>query len=180
MAETATIARPYAEALFRVASESSAGNLGAWSELVSEMGQVAANPDIKALAGDPNVPGEKLAELFLSVLKSPLNDEARRFVKLLVDNGRLTVMPEIAEQFHVLKNAREGSSDVEITSAFPLEGSQLNDLVAALERKFGRKLYAKVAVDPSLIGGVSVKVGDEVLDTSVRTRLAAMQATLTA
>ena len=180
MAETATIARPYAEALFRVASESSAGNLGAWSELVSEMGQVAANPDIKALAGDPNVPGEKLAELFLSVLKSPLNDEARRFVKLLVDNGRLTVMPEIAEQFHVLKNAREGSSDVEITSAFPLEGSQLNDLVAALERKFGRKLYAQVAVDPSLIGGVSVKVGDEVLDTSVRSRLAAMQATLTA
>ncbi|MCY1234692.1 ATP synthase subunit delta [compost metagenome] len=144
------------------------------------MGQVAANPDIKALAGDPNVPGEKLAELFLSVLKSPLNDEARRFVKLLVDNGRLTVMPEIAEQFHVLKNAREGSSDVEITSAFPLEGPQLNDLVAALERKFGRKLYAKVAVDPSLIGGVSVKVGDEVLDTSVRSRLAAMQATLTA
>ncbi|MGY2489859.1 F0F1 ATP synthase subunit delta [Cupriavidus sp. CP313] len=180
MAETATIARPYAEALFRVASESSAGNLGAWSELVSEMGQVAANPDMKALAGDPNVPGEKLAELFLSVLKSPLNDEARRFVKLLVDNGRLTVMPEIAEQFHVLKNAREGSSDVEITSAFPLEGSQLNDLVAALERKFGRKLYAQVAVDPSLIGGVSVKVGDEVLDTSVRSRLAAMQATLTA
>jgi F-type H+-transporting ATPase subunit delta len=180
MAETATIARPYAEALFRVASESSAGNLGAWSELVSEMGQVAANPDMKAVAGDPNVPGEKLAELFLSVLKSPLNDEARRFVKLLVDNGRLTVMPEIAEQFHVLKNAREGSSDVEITSAFPLEGSQLNDLVAALERKFGRKLYAKVAVDPSLIGGVSVKVGDEVLDTSVRSRLAAMQATLTA
>lgn len=180
MAETATIARPYAEALFRVASEASAGNLGAWSELVSEMGQVAANPDMKALAGDPNVPGEKLAELFLSVLKSPLNDEARRFVKLLVDNGRLTVMPEIAEQFHVLKNAREGSSDVEITSAFPLEGSQLDDLIAALERKFGRKLYAKVAVDPSLIGGVSVKVGDEVLDTSVRSRLAAMQATLTA
>ncbi|WP_042883556.1 F0F1 ATP synthase subunit delta [Cupriavidus necator] len=180
MAETATIARPYAEALFRVASESSAGNLGAWSELVSEMGQVAANPDMKAIAGDPNVPGEKLAELFLSVQKSPLNDEARRFVRLLVDNGRLTVMPEIAEQFHVLKNAREGSSDVEITSAFPLEGPQLNDLVAALERKFGRKLYAKVAVDPSLIGGVSVKVGDEVLDTSVRSRLAAMQATLTA
>lgn len=180
MAETATIARPYAEALFRVASESSAGNLGAWSELVSEMGQVAANPDMKALAGDPNVPGEKLAELFLSVLKSPLNDEARRFVKLLVDNGRLTVMPEIAEQFHVLKNAREGSSDVEITSAFPLENQQLNDLVAALERKFGRKLHAQVAVDPSLIGGVSIKVGDEVLDTSVRARLAAMQVALTA
>ncbi|SOZ13340.1 membrane-bound ATP synthase, F1 sector, delta-subunit [Cupriavidus taiwanensis] len=180
MAETATIARPYAEALFRVASESSAGNLGAWSELVSEMGQVAANADMQAVADDPNVPGDKLAELFLSVLKSPVSDEARRFVKLLVENGRLTVMPDIAEQFHALKNAREGSSDVEITSAFPLEDGQLNDLVAALERKFGRKLYAHVAVDPSLIGGVSVKVGDEVLDTSVRARLAAMQTALTA
>ncbi|CAG9173990.1 ATP synthase subunit delta [Cupriavidus laharis] len=178
MAETATIARPYAEALFRVASE--AGNLGAWSELVSEMGQIAANPDMKALADDPNVPGEKLAELFLSVVKSPVTDEARRFVKLLVENNRLTVMPEVAEQFHALKNAREGSSDVEITSAFPLDGQPLNDLVAALERKFGRKLYAKVAVDPSLIGGVCVKVGDEVLDTSVRARLAAMQTALTA
>lgn len=180
MAETATIARPYAEALFRVASESSAGNLGAWSELVSEMGQVAANPDMQALATDPNVPGEKLAETFFSVLKSPVNDEAKRFVQLLVENNRLIVLPEIAEQFHVLKNAREGSADVEITSAFPMEGAQLNDLVAALERKFGRKLQPKVAVDPSLIGGVCVKVGDEVLDTSVRARLASMQAALTA
>ncbi|CAG2150024.1 F0F1 ATP synthase subunit delta [Cupriavidus plantarum] len=180
MAESATIARPYAEALFRVASQADAGNVGAWSDLVSEMGQVAANPDMKALADDPNVPGQKLAEVFLSVLKSPVNDEAKRFVNLLVENNRLTVMPEIAEQFHALKNAREGSSDVEITSAFPLEDSQLKDLVAALERKFGRKLYPTVTVDSSLIGGVSVKVGDEVLDTSVRARLAAMQTTLTA
>ncbi|CAG9183322.1 F0F1 ATP synthase subunit delta [Cupriavidus respiraculi] len=180
MAETATIARPYAEALFRIASESNAGNLGAWSELVSEMGQVAANPDMKALADDPNVPGDKLVQLFLSVLKSPVNDEAKRFVTLLVENNRLTVLPEIAEQFHALKNAREGSADVEITSAFPMEGATLTDLVAVLERKFGRKLVPTVAVDPSLIGGVRVKVGDEVLDTSVRARLAAMQATLTA
>lgn len=180
MAETATIARPYAEALYRVASESSAGNLGAWSELVSEMGQVAANPDMKAVAGDPNVPGDKLEQLFLSVIKSPLNDDAKRFVKLLVANGRLQVLPEIAEQFHALKNASEGSADVEITSAFPVEGAALNDLVAALERKFARKLQPTVAVDPSLIGGVRVKVGDEVLDTSVRARLAAMQAALTA
>ncbi|AJG21456.1 MULTISPECIES: F0F1 ATP synthase subunit delta [Cupriavidus] len=179
MAETATIARPYAEALFRVATESS-GNLDAWSELVSEMGQVAANPDMKAVAGDPNVHGDKLSALFLSALKSPVNDEAKRFVSLLVDNHRLSVLPEIAEQFHALKNDREGSADVEITSAFPLEGASLTDLVAALERKFGRKLQPSVAVDPSLIGGVRVKVGDEVLDTSVRARLAAMQVALTA
>ena len=98
MAETATIARPYAEALFRVATESS-GNLDAWSELVSEMGHVAANPDMKAVAGDPNMHGDKLSALFLSALKSPVNDEAKRFVSLLVANHRLSVLPEIAEQF---------------------------------------------------------------------------------
>ncbi|MFX5521556.1 F0F1 ATP synthase subunit delta, partial [Acinetobacter baumannii] len=78
------------------------------------------------------------------------------------------------------KNAQEGSADVEITSAFPLDGAPLTDLIASLERKFGRKLVPTVTVDPSLIGGVRVKVGDEVLDTSVRARLAAMQAALTA
>ena len=121
-----------------------------------------------------------IRDRFLSALKSPVNDEAKRFVGLLVENHRLAVLPEIAEQFHALKNAREGSADVEITSAFPIEGATLTDLVGALERKFGRKLQPTVAVDPSLIGGVRVKVGDEVLDTSVRARLAAMQVALTA
>lgn len=177
MAELATIARPYAEALFRVAK---AGNLGAWAELVSEMSQLASHPDMKAVAGNPNVPGSEVGALFLSALKSPVTDEVRNFVGMLVENGRLTVLPEIAEQFHDLKNASEGSDDAEITSAFPLEGQQLADLVTALERKFGKKLQPTVTVDPSLIGGVRVRVGDEVLDSSVRARLAQMQATLTA
>jgi F-type H+-transporting ATPase subunit delta len=89
-------------------------------------------------------------------------------------------MPEVAVQFDELKNAREGAADALIVSAFPLEGEQLNDLVASLERKFQRKLKATVEIDPSLIGGVRVTVGDEVLDTSVRARLASMQTALTA
>jgi F-type H+-transporting ATPase subunit delta len=99
---------------------------------------------------------------------------------MVVDNHRLPLLPEIAVQFEELKNAREGAADALIVSAFPLEGAQLNDLVASLERKFKRKLKPVVEVDPSLIGGVRVTVGDEVLDTSVRARLASMQTALTA
>src|SRR2546428_4028382 len=105
MAEIATIARPYAVALFRVAK---AGNLSAWSELVSEMAQVAALPVVEALAHNPNVSAKLIAETFLSVLKSPVNDEAKNFVATLTENGRLTLLPEISAQFHDLKNANEG------------------------------------------------------------------------
>lgn len=101
-------------------------------------------------------------------------------MRMLVDNHRLTLMPEIAVQFDELKNSREGAADALIVSAFPLEGAQLTDLVANLERKFHCKLKPTVEVDKSLIGGVRVTVGDEVLDTSVRARLASMQTALSA
>jgi F-type H+-transporting ATPase subunit delta len=99
---------------------------------------------------------------------------------MLVDNHRLPLLPEIATQFDALKNAHEGAADAQIVSAFPLEGQALDELVAALERKFKCKLKPTVAVDSSLIGGVRVTVGDEVLDTSVRARLARMQTALAA
>lgn len=177
MAELATIARPYAVALFRVAKY---GNLSAWSELVSEMAQVAALADVQALAHNPNVSAKQIADVFLSVLKSPVTQEAKNFIGELTDNGRLPLLPEIASQFHDLKNADEGTADVEITSAFELTDAQVQELTATLEKKFGRKLYPTVTVDSSLIGGVRVMVGDEVLDTSVRAKLQQMQVALTA
>lgn len=177
MAELATIARPYAEALFRVAKS---GNLPAWSDLVSEMAQVAAHPDVKALAHNPNVTDQQIADTFLAVLKSPLNAEAKNFIGMLVENGRVSLLPEIGEQFHVLKNAQEGAADAEIFSAFPLSDAQVKELVSTLEKKFGRKLNPSVTVDSSLIGGVRVVVGDEVLDTSVRAKLQQMHVALAA
>lgn len=177
MAELATIARPYAEALFRVAQ---AADLGAWSDLVSEMAQVAANPDMQDLARNPKVSDNDIGSTFVSALKSPVGAEAKNFINMLVQNGRLTLLPEIAEQFHALKNAQEGAADAEIVSAFELSSAQLSDLVATLEKKFGRKLNASVVVDAALIGGVRVVVGDEVLDTSVRAKLQQMQVALTA
>ncbi|WP_025916493.1 F0F1 ATP synthase subunit delta [Herminiimonas sp. CN] len=177
MAELATIARPYAVALFRVAKD---GNLSTWSELVSEMAQVAALADVQALAHNPNVSAKQIAATFLSVLKSPVNQEATNFIGALTDNGRLTLLPEIAAQFHDLKNANDGTADVEITSAFEMTDAQVQELTATLEKKFGRKLHPTVTVDSSLIGGVRVMVGDEVLDTSVRAKLQKMQVALTA
>lgn len=175
MAELATIARPYAEALFRVAKS---GNLAAWSDLVSEMAAVAALPDVQSFASNPKISDTQIAETFLSLLKSSVSAEARNFVGMLIENGRLTLLPEIGAQFHALKNAAEGAADAEITSAFEMTDAQVKDLVATLEKKFGRKLNPTVKVDSALIGGVRVAVGDEVLDTSVRAKLQKMHAAL--
>lgn len=171
MPEIATLARPYAEALFRVAQ---ASNLAAWSELVSEMAAVAALPDVKAFASNPTFTDAQVAETFYALLKSKLFPEAKSFVRMLVENGRLLLLPEIGRQFHVLKNAAQGVADAVITSAFALEDGQLTDLVTILEKRFGRKLNPTVSVDSALIGGVRVTVGDEVLDTSVRAKLQRM------
>lgn len=179
MAELATIARPYAEALFGVAE---GGDLAAWSALVQELGQVARLPELMTIASSPKVSRAQVVDLLLAAAQSPSKDspQAKNFVQMLVDNHRLSLLPEIAVQFDELKNAREGAADALIVSAFPLQEAQLADLVASLTRKFGRKLKPTVEVDPSLIGGVRVTVGDEVLDTSVRARLADMRTALTA
>jgi F-type H+-transporting ATPase subunit delta len=179
MAELATIARPYAEALFAVAE---GGDVAAWSALLQELAQVARLPEVLSVATSPKVTREQVVELLLAAAKSPQKEalEVKNFVRMLVGNHRLSLLPEIATQFEELKNAREGAADVLIVSAFPLEGQPLAELVASLERKFKRKLKPKVEVDPALIGGVRVTVGDEVLDSSVRARLAGMQTALAA
>ena len=175
MAEIATVARPYAEALFRVAQS---GDMAAWSTVASELGQIGTNSDVQAFASNPNVTPAQLGDTIASLVKSPLNAEAKNFIAMLAENGRVTLLPEIAVQFAALKNAHEGAADADVYSAFEISGDQLAQLVATLEQKFGRKLNPTVTVDPSLIGGVRVVVGDEVLDTSVRAKLQQMHVAL--
>ncbi len=177
MAELATVARPYAEALFRVAQQ---GDMAAWSELVSQLAQVGANPDVQAFAANPNVTARDLTATLSSLIKSPMTPEAANFLQMLAENGRISLLPQIGAQFAALKNAQQGAADAVIHSAFDLSPDQVGALVATLEKKFGRKLNPTVTVDPSLIGGVRVLVGDEVLDTSVRAKLQQMHAALTA
>ena len=176
MAELATIARPYAEALFKA----SAKDLGATAVWLDELAAVAANAQLQQFAGNPGVTAAQTFDVISGVVKSPLNDAAKNFLRAIIDNGRVSVLPEIASQFNSLKNAQSGSSDAMVYSAFALEGQALADLAAVLEKRFGRKLNLSVQLEPELIGGVRVVVGDEVLDTSVKARLEQMKMALTA
>lgn len=176
MAELATIARPYAEALAKAADT----HLGAVSAEVQALAAVAAEPQLRAFADNPKVSPAQVFEVVTSVLKAPLSPLVANFLRTVLDNGRLVALGEIAAQLKVLANAQSGVADATVESAFALEGQALTDLAATLEKRFGRKLNLTVTVRPELIGGVRVVVGDEVLDTSVAARLAQMKQTLTA
>ena len=176
MAENLTIARPYAEAVFALADGS--GALDRWSRALAVMAVVAADPDMRQAVGNPNLSGDQVYGLFAGAC-GDLSVEAQNFVRVLIENGRLTLLPEIREIYEELKNEREGVIDAVISSAYPLDSGQVASLVADLERRFKRKVKLRVEVDAGLIGGVRVEVGDEVIDGSVRGRLAAMAAALT-
>ena len=176
MAENVTIARPYAEAAFQLAS---AGNaLGPWSEALDRLAVVAADPQMRDCIADPKLQPQQLAGHFLDVAGAGLTAEQQNYVRVLVDNERLQVLPEIRDLFVALKNEHEGIKEAKITSAFPMDDATLKALVADLENRFKAKLNVTVSVDPELIGGVKIAVGDEVIDASVRGKLANMAAAL--
>lgn len=179
MAELSTIARPYAEAVFGVARADSNG-LGAWADLLQEMAQVVSHPEVQVALTEPKLDAPGRAELVRGLLKSTLSDAAVNFLTLLAENDRLPLLPEIASQFNQLKNRQEGSAEALIETAFQLTEAQLAELVAGLEKKFNIKLKPDVRVDASLIGGVRVTVGDQVLDTSVRAQLERLRDALVA
>jgi F-type H+-transporting ATPase subunit delta len=181
MAELATIARPYAEALFKARSGGAdAATLG--SQLAA-LSAITADPQLRSLADNPKA-GEALVFNVVSDVLGrqgvTLDGALQNLLRTVIDNGRLAALPEIAAQFKALVNAQSGSSDALIQSAFPIDPAALADTVAALERRFGRKLNAQVELQPELIGGIRVVVGDEVLDTSVKARLEQMKVALTA
>lgn len=176
MAELATIARPYAEALFK-ASSTDLVNVSTW---LDELAALAADAQLLQFADSPKVTAEQVIDVVTGVAKSTLNEHAKNFLRTVIGNGRISVLPEIASQFRALKNAQSGSSDAVVYSAFPIDGTALADVSAALEKRFGRKLNVAVELEPELIGGIRVVVGDEVLDTSVKARLEQMKVALTA
>jgi len=178
MAEITTIARPYAEAVARLAKDGSSWQ--AWSDMLAIAAQVTADPQIAELAGNPVVPAERVAELIVSVCADKLNAEGVNFVKLLAENKRYNALAEIASLFEEIKAEQEGVLDARITTAYPLSDAQMAGLVAKLESKFGHKIDASQQLDAELIGGVVIQVGDEVMDASVRGKLADMAATLKA
>ncbi len=176
MAEITTIARPYAEALARLASEQQSWKT--WSEMLVLAAQVAGDSQVADLAGNPSVPAGRVAEVIVSVCGSGLNAEGANFVRVLAENKRFSALPEIARLFEELKSAQEGILDARISTAYALTDEQMSAMIAKLETKFGQKINASQEVDATLIGGVVIQVGDEVMDASVRGRLSSMSATL--
>ena len=176
MAELATIARPYAEALFQ---STKPAELASCLDQLNELAQLAALPEVAVLSNNPKVSADDLSKLLAGMVKTRLDGRTTGFLSLVNQNHRLAAIPEIARQFEAMKNQSEGAAEVVITSAFPLEGSALNDLLSSLKKRFGGKeLRPTIQVDPALIGGVRIQVGDEVLDSSVKAQLAQMQVSL--
>jgi F-type H+-transporting ATPase subunit delta len=177
MAELATIARPYAEALYQVAQKH---DVRAWTLQLDALAQVAGDAELRQFADSPKATPQQVFDVTTAAVNQQLADGVQNFLREVIANGKLAALPAMVEQFHALANAAAGVADAQIFSAYPIAPAQLAEVVASLEKRFGRKLEAHVSLEPSLIGGIRVVVGDEVLDTSVKARLERMKVALTA
>lgn len=175
MAESVTIARPYAEAAYRVAKET--GAQGAWSLRLQKLALIAQDGGMASVMGNPQLSAEQVANLIVSLCEDS-DPVLANFVRTLAENRRLALLPEISRLFDLAKGQEEGVKEAVVHSAFPIDDTQVAALLQQLETRFGTRLTARVEVDPSLIGGVRVAVGDQVLDASVRGKLDAMAVAL--
>ena len=178
MAEISTIARPYAVAAYKLGREQNA--LSKWSEMLGFAAAVAENEQIKAYIQDPKVVSSDLQATFLKVCGDSLNENGQNLVKVLVEYGRLSILPAISSAFEALKAQDEGTLDAQIIVAAKISAAETKDLVKRLEAKFGKKIEVSVSVDPEIIGGIKIIVGDTVIDASVKGQLQNLAYTLTA
>lgn len=172
MAEKQTTARPYAEAAFQLAKQRDA--LKAWSDMLGLIRAVAVDENVARLAADPRTDQAHFLELFLGICAKNIDAEAANFVRLLVENRRLGLLPEIVTQFEKLRAEAESRVEASVVSAFALDAGQLTALEQALTRKLGREVRLSAHVDKSLVGGVVIRAGDLVIDGSVKGRLQEM------
>jgi F-type H+-transporting ATPase subunit delta len=172
MSELSTLARPYAEAVFRMAQGEN--DLAGWSSRIATLAAIVSDAQLARLIADPAVSADRVADLIIEVAGTDLGERGGNFVKVLAENDRLSVLPEIVSQFETLKASAEGTLEATITSAQALTQAQIDDLVAGLKAKFNRAVNVQVAVDPELIGGAVIAIGDQVIDGSVKGRLQQM------
>jgi F-type H+-transporting ATPase subunit delta len=181
MADNNTIARPYARAAFDFAGEQK--DLAGWSEALAAARNVLADGQVVKFLGNPALSADKklefLTELFQSVageksMFAGSNEHGTNFIKLLLEYGRMSVLPEIAQHFDALKAAEENTVDVTVTSAAKMSTAQERTMVAALEERLGRNVNLSTEIDENLIGGAVIRAGDVVIDGSLRARLAGL------
>ncbi len=176
MAEISTLARPYAEAIFKLALEEN--DTAGWTDRLQWLAAVAQDPDMAQLVGNPKLDKAQLVNLFADVLQGHLSQEGVQLLQLLVHNHRVEVLPAILGQYAQLLHEHVGQLDAHIESAYDLTTQEVQALVQQLETRFGKKVNPDVAVDSTLIGGIRITVGDVVIDSSVRARLAQMAVAL--
>jgi len=169
MAESTTIARPYAQAAFKLAQQNQA--LPAWSEMLGLAAVVAADAGMRKLLDNPRVTPEQLAELFVDIGGDRLNDDGRNMLRLLAERRRLALLPEIFGLYEQFKHEAEGAIKAQLITAFPATDAQKQTIAAALKRRFGRDVQLEYLTDPTLMGGAVVRAGDLVIDGSVRGKL---------
>ena len=178
MAEISTIARPYAVAAYKLGKEQKA--LAKWSEMLGFATQVANDTKMQAYINDPKVVASDLQATFLKVCGDKLNANAQNLIKVLVEYGRMSILPAISAAFEELKALDEGVLEAQIIAASKPSVAEVKDLVSRLEAKFGKKVEATVSIDPEIIGGIKIIVGDTVIDASVKNQLQNLAYTLTA
>jgi F-type H+-transporting ATPase subunit delta len=176
MAELATIARPYANAVFKLAKGE--GALDRWSRMLGILAATAEHPVVERMLGSPDLPGTAKAFKLAEVCGDELDDRGKKFLQALAANDRLPLLEEISEQFEALKAEEQSSLDVEVVSAYPLSESESEKLKTALSGRFAKEIAIASRVDPELIGGVVIRAGDMVIDGSLRGRLNKLAETL--
>jgi F-type H+-transporting ATPase subunit delta len=169
VADRATIARPYARAAF--AHANGARQLAAWSKLLGASAIGAKDPRVARLIGNPHVTGDELVALLGGLSGDAAGDGGKNFLRALAENGRLTLLPEIAEQYEQLRADVENVVDVEVVAAREIAAPQQKRLEAALAKRLGRAVRMHTRIDETLIGGAVVRAGDLVIDGSLKGRL---------
>jgi len=169
MSELSTLARPYAEAVFKIAVESKSAS--DWSEMLGFLSAVMQDKEMLAIVANPKVSQEQLTTLILDICQDQLKEQGINFVKLLVQNDRLILAPQISELFEAYKAEHEGYVDVEITSAYALTKDEQKKFVSTLKKQLGKDVQITTSIDKSLIGGFIAKAGDKVIDGSVKGQL---------
>lgn len=176
MAELTTVARPYAEAVFRLAKETN--SMPAWSDALAVLAVAAQDPLAVEFAANPKFSATQVRTLLVDLLGGSVSEQLGNFVSAVLDNRRFVLLPLIAQQFELLKASEEGVVEAQIETAFELNAAQLDELKSLLATKFSKKIETTVRVNQELIGGVRMTIGDDVIDASVRGKLAALSASL--